>query len=307
MKKVHFVVNEDCDGQRFDVALSVLAEVSRSLSSEVVSSGKATLNGKVAKAGKNVKTGDVIDAEFEDMKTIDLTPENIPIQIVFQDSHLCIINKQQGLVVHPSSNCFNGTLVNALLYHVNDLSGINGELRPGIVHRLDKNTSGLMVVAKSNFAHASLAKQIATKECRRVYMALLEGVVASDGGEINQPVGRSVSDRKLMAVTKNGRDAQTAYTVIRRFPKHTLVKFELKTGRTHQIRVHAKFLGHPVVGDKEYGFSKQKFNLDGQLLHSSSLTFTHPLTNEVLSFSAKLPSYFENILRILISAKNMTT
>lgn len=300
MSKVKLVVTTEYDKQRFDVALCGLASISRSHANDLIYLGDAQLNDKQSKPGKLVNQGDIIAASIKEPEKISLEPEVIPLDIVYQDSQLCVINKPQGLVVHPSSNCFSGTLVNALLYHIKDLSGINGELRPGIVHRLDKNTSGLMVVAKSNVAHNALAKQIASKECGRVYIALLEGVLKTDSGEISQPIGRSQADRKLMAITKGGRDAQTVFTVLRRFEKYTLVRFQLRTGRTHQIRVHAKYLGHPVVGDSEYGFKKQRFNLKGQLLHSASLTFTHPETKEVMTFCAKLPNYFVNVLKSLV-------
>jgi 23S rRNA pseudouridine1911/1915/1917 synthase len=252
-----------------------------------------------AKASKILKDGDIVEVEMPAPEQTEIPPQDIPIQIVYQDNALAVINKQQGLTVHPANGVYTDTLVNALLFHLKDLSGINGIIRPGIVHRLDKGTSGLMVVAKTDAAHVSLAKQIGEKTAKRVYFALVEGVVKVDEGVIEQPVGRNKSDRKKMAVVLDGKYAKTHYYVERRLQNYTLVRFELDTGRTHQIRVHAQFIGHPVVGDETYGFKHQKFNLNGQLLHSKRLSFFHPLTGKWMEFDSDLPDYFKHILDVL--------
>ena len=219
-----------------------------------------------------------------------------PIDIVYQDDDLAVINKPQGLTVHAGNGTKGHTLVNALLFKLDKLSGINGVVRPGIVHRIDKNTSGLLVVAKNDKAHLSLAKQIEEKSAKRTYVALLEGVLKEDNGVIETEIGRSSKDRTKMAVVKAGRKAITNFEVIKRYQNYTLCKFMLQTGRTHQIRVHAKHIGHPVVGDKEYGYKNQKFNLEGQLLHACKLEFVHPTTGKQMSFEAPMPDYFKKVL-----------
>ena len=259
-----------------------------------------TLNGKTEdKVSRTLKIGDNVGITIVAPEPIELIPQNIPLDIVYQDEYLAVINKQQGLTVHPAGGSYKDTLVNALLYHIKDLSGINGDIRPGIVHRLDKDTSGLMVIAKNDFAHVNLSQQIASKECRRIYYALTEGVFKEDSGIIDQPLFRSKTDRKKIAVDPDGRQAITLFNVVERFSANTLVRFELKTGRTHQIRVHSAFIGHPIVGDKVYGFKKQRFDLNGQLLHSKEITFTHPKTGESMHFDSELPDYFRRILSVL--------
>ena len=210
-----------------------------------------------------------------------------------------MINKQAGLSVHPANGVYTGTLVNALLYHIKDLSSIGGVVRPGIVHRIDKNTTGLLVVAKCDEAHLSLSKQIAEKSCRRIYRGITEGVIKNDDGVIIAPIGRSPSDRKKMAVVSSGKYAETHYRVLERFKENTYAEFELKTGRTHQIRVHVKHIGHPIVGDEVYGYSKQRFNLDSHLLHAYKLILKHPKSGEIMEFTAPLPGEFEKVLSIL--------
>lgn len=296
MEKKKFLI-EDEVSIRIDVYLSERLDFTRSRVKKLCDEQNVMLNGKVVKSNKIVKKGDELEIMLPDAKNLDLEPENIPLDIVYQDEDLAVINKPQGLTVHAGSGTNGSTLVNALLYHLDNLSGINGVVRPGIVHRIDKNTSGLLVVAKNDLAHISLAKQIENKTCKRIYLALLEGVVKTDKGKIDTFINRSEKDRTKMAVSTFGREAITEYKVIKRYNNYTLCEFSLKTGRTHQIRVHAKHIGHPVVGDKEYGYKNQKFNLNGQLLHAHKLEFVHPTKGEKMCFSAPLPDYFEKILK----------
>lgn len=283
--------------KRLDLFLAEKGDFTRSHIKKLIEDGAVTLNGKPCKSGDKVKPGDTVTVKTEEPKALDLTPQDIPIDIIYQDDDIAVINKQQGLTVHSGGGTNGGTLVNALLYHLDKLSGINGVIRPGIVHRIDKDTSGLLVVAKNDAAHVNLAKQIQQKTAKRIYLALLEGVVKDDNGLIDTFIARSDKDRKQMAVSsQKGRRAVTEYKVLRRFDNYTLCEFSLKTGRTHQIRVHAKYLGHPVVGDKVYGYKKQKFDLNGQLLHAYKLILTHPKTNEVMEFTAPLPDYFNDVL-----------
>lgn len=273
--------------------------MTRSHIKKLCDDGLVILNNVQVKANRLVKDGDKIILNLPETVNLDLVPENIPLDIVYQDDSLAVINKPQGLVVHAGNGTNGSTLVNALLYHLDNLSGINGVIRPGIVHRLDKNTSGLLVVAKNDNAHLKLSKQLEDKTCRRIYIALLEGRLKDDKGIVDTFIDRSPKDRKKMAVSNSGRRAITEYEVVKRFENYTLCRFSLKTGRTHQIRVHAKHLGHPVVGDIEYGYKNQKFKLNGQLLHAERLEFTHPVTEERVSFSAPIPDYFTKILKII--------
>lgn len=296
-EKIKIVIPEDNDGDRLDTAVSDnLTDISRARCQKLIKEGAVWLNGKIEKASKTVREGDIAEVLIPELKPVELLPQDIPLDIVWQDENMAVINKQQGLTVHPASGVYTDTLVNALLYHIKDLSGINGDIRPGIVHRLDKDTSGLMVVAKNDVAHRSLAEQISTKTCRRIYYALVEGVMKNDNGFVEKPIGRSKSDRKKMGIVPDGKYAKTFYTVVERFEKNTLVKFELTTGRTHQIRVHTQYLGHPVVGDKTYGYKNQRFDLAGQLLHSKEIRFVHPTTGEQMHFECDLPDYFANVL-----------
>ena len=298
MKKKNFQIDNDISF-RVDVFLSERLGYTRSRVKKICDDGNVTVNGKQVKANKILKRGDVIEITLPEVKNLDLEPENIPIDVVYQDDDLAVINKPQGLTVHAGSGTNGSTLVNALLYHLDRLSGINGVIRPGIVHRIDKNTSGLLVVAKNDAAHLALAKQLEDKTCNRVYVALLEGVVKQDKGTIDTFISRSNKDRTKMAVSDFGRRAITDFKVIKRYKEYTLCEFSLKTGRTHQIRVHAKHIGHPVVGDKEYGYKNQKFKLNGQLLHAYKLVFVHPTKSETVSFTAPLPVYFEKVIKSL--------
>lgn len=288
---------------RLDNFVATAAECTRSHAKTLIEDGNVSVNGvKVAKSGFSLKVGDFVEIVNPAPKELNLEPENIPIDIVWQDDDFAVVNKPQGMVVHPAPGAYDHTLVNALLYSLSSLSGINGVARPGIVHRLDKDTSGLLVVAKNDFAHASLQKQIAEKSAKRYYYALVDGVVEKDSGEIRNFLARSMSDRKKYAVAKDGRLAVTLYRVAERFSAYTLVEYELKTGRTHQIRVHSRYIGHPVVGDRTYGGS-DKFGLNGQLLHAYKLVLRHPRTDEEMTFTAPMPEYFERVLAELRAKK----
>ena len=287
---------------RLDVFLSERLGITRSAAKKLIDGGLVTLGGVPAKASRPVAAGDVVVADVPPPRALDLTPQDIPIDIVYEDEDIAVINKPQGLTVHAGSGNLSGTLVNALLYRLNSLSSINGVVRPGIVHRIDKDTSGLLVVAKNDAAHLSLSAQIADKTCAREYLALCDGIFGQDSGRVETYIGRHPADRLKMAVVPAGKGkyAATNYDVVERFPQgYTLVHFVLETGRTHQIRVHCKYLGHPVTGDPVYGSKKQKFNLNGQLLHAFRLTLTHPRTGERMTFEAPLPAYFRKVLDAL--------
>lgn len=291
---------EPGDKIRLDVYLADETEYTRSYIKQLINSGRVLLNGEKPKGGTIVKTGDIIDLDPPE-PFIAATPNpDIPVDIIYEDDDIAVINKPQGLTVHPAPGNYNDTLVNALLARLSSLSAINGALRPGIVHRLDKNTSGVMVVAKNDKAHLSLSRQIADRTVTKIYMAIVDGHLKESEGRIDAPIGRSPRDRKLMAVVPDGRHAVTDYTVIERLDRHDLVKFHILTGRTHQIRVHAKYIGHPVTGDEQYGRG-QVYGTTGQLLHSWSLTFVHPTTGNEMTFTAPLPAIFEKVLGVLRS------
>ncbi|MBO8423869.1 MAG: RluA family pseudouridine synthase [Firmicutes bacterium] len=292
-----FVAAGDDKGARLDVFLAdKLPDISRSRIKGCIEMGMVKVRGEqVSKAGYPLKEGDLVEIAVADAVELSVEPENLPLNIVYQDSDFAVINKAQGMVTHPAAGSPDGTLVNAVLYHIKDLSGINGVLRPGIVHRLDKDTSGLILIAKNDCAHLSLTTQIAEKTAKRFYIALVDGNVKADEGVIEQPVDRNPKDRKKMAVVKDGRPAKTAYKVLERFGRYTLMEFELFTGRTHQIRVHCAYMRHPVVGDPLYGGSNA-FGLKGQLLHAARLVVNHPSTGERMEFTAPLPDYFREVL-----------
>lgn len=299
MKERRFIAEEDFP--RVDVFLGTYTEITRSQIKRLADEGNVFVEGAQVKANHALKKGDEVLLIEPDLKSIAASAEDIPLDIVYEDDDLAVVNKSQGMTVHAGAGNFEGTLVNALLFRLNNLSGVGGALRPGIVHRIDKDTSGLLVVAKNDRAHLSLSEQIKEKTCRREYYALLEGVLKRDGGTISTDLGRDPKDRLKMAVLPAGRgkEAVTDYIVEERFRDNTLARFLLHTGRTHQIRVHAKYLGHPVVGDKTYGYKKQRFALKGQLLHAFHLEFTHPTSGERMCFSAPLPDYFERVLTVL--------
>lgn len=295
------------DPVRIDIFLAQLEEpdISRSLAASLIKNGDVIHNGKMCKKSQSVLSGDKIVINVPDPVSIELNPENIPLEIIYQDSDIAVINKQRGLVVHPGIGHETGTLVNAILYHISDLSGINGELRPGIVHRLDKNTTGLIVVAKNDVAHRALAEQFKNRTCKKEYLALVEGNVKKDFQHLDFPLARSLKDRKKITVCTGGRRALTDVQVLERFGEATYVKCYLHTGRTHQIRVHLSHIGNPCIGDDVYGYAKQKYHLDGQLLHSYFLEITHPSTGEVMSFTADPPQDFQDVLKKLKNKTNL--
>ncbi len=308
-KTMTFTVEDDESGDRLDLYLSQKKnEYSRSFFQRLISSSMVKINGKEAKkASYAVRIGDNIEVMFPEPVKIDVEPENIPLDFIYQDNDLAVINKPQGMVVHPACGNYSGTLVNALLYHCKDLSGINSVLRPGIVHRLDKDTSGLIVIAKNDEAHISLAEQIKEKSAHRQYVALVDNCFNVENGTIETGFGRNPNDRLKMSVLPmpvagadtNVRYARTDYTVLEQFKgadNYSLVRCDLHTGRTHQIRVHMAYIKHPVVGDMTYGSKNQKFKLNGQLLHARKLSFVHPKTKEFMEFEAPLPDYFEAVL-----------
>lgn len=304
MKKVSIVpqteliiVAEEMDGERLDAfAAEQVEQLSRSVVKSLINDGQVLVNGARQKASYHVREGDEISIEIPQPQVLELLPRDIPLEIIYQDEDLAVINKPKGLVVHPAHGNWDYTLVNALLYHIKDLSGINGQIRPGIVHRLDKDTSGVMVVAKNDAAHRSLATQIKDHSIKREYIALVHGTIKENLGTIDAPIGRSKTDRKKMAVVADGRPAVSKYQVLERYHNYSLVKVELLTGRTHQIRVHFAYIKHPVVGDPLYGSGKKHFNLDSQALHARLLGFIHPRTGNYLEFTSPLPEYLQEIL-----------
>ena len=294
MTKQSFKAEPEDIGVRLDVFLSQKLEISRSAAAALIEGGGVS----VSKKNHKIEEGEVFEVVIPEARPLDVAAEDIPLDIVYEDSALLVINKARGMVVHPAAGNFDGTLVNALMHHCKDsLSGINGVLRPGIVHRLDKDTSGLMLVAKTDSAHASLAEQIKEHSVKREYRTVLIGNLKEDEGTVSAPIGRHPVDRKKMAVTeKNSKDAVTHYKVLERMSGFCYVACRLETGRTHQIRVHMAHLGHPVVGDSIYG-ARDKLGIVGQCLHSKTVTFTHPESGKQMSFDSELPDYFAEILR----------
>lgn len=291
------IITENEAGMRADVALAALLEITRSNMQRLLEEGRAVKGGKVLKSNYKVKLGDEIIVELPEPQPLDVQPENIPLDIIYEDEDVVVVNKARGMVVHPAAGNYTGTLVNALLYHCHNLSGINGVIRPGIVHRLDKDTSGIMICAKNDAAHLSLSEQIQNKTAQRTYLAVVRGNIKNDSGTIETQIARDKNDRKKMAiVTEGGRQAITEYEVMERFGKYTIVKCRLKTGRTHQIRVHMEYLGYPLVGDPKYSPMKTPFSINGQALHSLTLSFVHPRTHEQMSFEAPLPEDMKKIV-----------
>ncbi|WP_420537017.1 RluA family pseudouridine synthase [Garciella nitratireducens] len=294
-----FIVENENVDKRVDAFLAdQLKEYSRSYIKKLIKSKYVKVNNQFVKASYLLTQGDKIEIIIPDEK-ININPENISLDIIYEDDDVIIINKPQGMVVHPAPGNYSGTLVNALLYHKKPLSSINGEFRPGIVHRIDKDTSGLLIIAKNDFAHRKLAQQLQEHTITRRYIALTEKIIKKNKGTINLPIGRHPVHRKKMAVVKNGKPAITHFYVIDRFENNTLIEADLETGRTHQIRVHMDYIGHPLVGDPVYGYKKQIFSLQGQLLHAKKIGFIHPTKKIYMEFEAKLPEHFQKILDIL--------
>jgi len=300
MEIVEIKVKKEDQSMRLDKYLSQnFPDFSRTQIQDMIKKKNVKINGKNEKASYNVVENDQIEIYIEDPVSTEIAAENIPLDIVYEDSDVIVINKPTGMIVHPSAGINSGTLVNALLYHCKDLSGINGVQRPGIVHRIDKDTSGLLMVAKNDKAHQSLSEQLASHSVTRRYLALVHGVIPHDYGRIEAPIGRDVNDRKKMCCTdKNAKEAITNFKVIERFDKMTLVECRLETGRTHQIRVHMAYIGYPVYGDPQYGKRKDDTTY-GQYLHAKILGFQHPTTLENMLFDSELPDYFTNKLKEL--------
>lgn len=284
-------------GTRADVFLAAKLGVSRSNMQKLLEDGRVKRGEKIIKANYKVRAGEMFVVDIPEPEPIEAVPENIPLDIIYEDDDVVVLNKARGMVVHPAPGNYTSTLVNALLYHCSNLSGINSAIRPGIVHRLDKDTSGIMIVAKNDAAHISLSQQIQSKTAVRTYLAVVRGNIKTDSGTIETQIARDKTDRKKMAVVKEGgRDAITDYEVLERFGKYTLVRCKLRTGRTHQIRVHMEYLGYPLVGDPKYSPMKTPFGIKGQALHSHTLEFTHPRTGERMKFEAPLPEDMHKII-----------
>ena len=293
METKQYIVEAQDEGTRLDVYLTRELGQSRSYVQSLVKEGNVQVNGKTGKSNLKLSKESEISVTIPEVHEVEVEPENIPLDILFEDSHMIVINKARGMVVHPAVGNHSGTLVNALLYHCKDLSGINGEIRPGIVHRLDKDTSGVMMAAKHDESHLGLAEQVKEHSATRTYYALVQGNIAEEKGTIKAPIGRHPKDRMIMAVVfDNSKVAVTHVRVLERYGKHTLIECQLETGRTHQIRVHLAYIGHPVVNDPFYGFRKMDFPIVGQALHSKTLSVKHPITGEVLHFEAPLPDDF---------------
>lgn len=300
MENIKYSVEETENNIRLDKYISQrMVDKSRSYIQGLIEKEHVLVNGKIKKSNYMVKAGDIIAVSIPDSEELNVKPEDIPLDILYEDSDIIVVNKPQGMVVHPASGVYSGTLVNALLSHCKDLSGINGVMRPGIVHRIDKDTSGIIVIAKNDFAHNALAEQLKEHTMTRVYYALVEGIIKDDEGIIDAPLGRHPVEKIKISVVKNGKKAVTHYKVIKRYKTHTLVECRLETGRTHQIRVHMAYIGHPVVGDPVYGYKKQRFKLNGQLLHAKKLGFVHPVTKQYMEFDSPLPEHFVKVLTIL--------
>ena len=295
------ILTADQSGERADAALARLSgTLTRSAAQRLLEAGQVTSRGRVLKKNDRLEAGEPLEVELPAPQPLALTAEDIPLDIVYEDGDLIVLNKPKGLVVHPAAGHWSGTLVNALLHHCRDsLSGINGALRPGIVHRIDKDTSGLLVVAKNDFAHQSLAAQLQDHSLARVYVCLVTGGMRADSGTVDAPIGRHPTDRKRMAVVADGRPAVTHWQVLERFSGYTLLECRLETGRTHQIRVHMAHIGHPIVGDMVYGRKKPELGQDTQCLHARAITFRHPRTGETVTLTCPLPPYLEALLRRL--------
>ena len=298
----NYIVNEEENSKRLDVYIaSKDKETTRSSAQRQIEQGNVVVNGKViTKVSYKIAKGDNITVEEQEPVEIELKAQDIPVDIIYEDKDIIVVNKPKGMVVHPANGNPDGTLVNAIMAICKDsLSGIGGEIRPGIVHRLDKDTSGLLIVAKNDMAHVNMSEQIKRHEVKKTYIALVRGIVKENEATIDMPIGRSNSDRKKMAVTKNGKNAVTHIKVLKRYDKYTLLEINIETGRTHQIRVHLAHIGYPVIGDYIYSNGKNEFGIVGQCLHAKSLEFKHPITGKDMKLEAPLPEYFEKVLQEL--------
>ena len=302
-KEIH--VNEVNEKIRLDAYISKqMQDLSRSMIQKLLEGNKINVNGKTEKPAYKVQNGDIIEINIEEPKEVKIEAQDIPLDIIYEDEDILVVNKQKGLVVHPANGNPDDTLVNAVMAHCKDsLSGIGGELRPGIVHRLDKDTSGLLIIAKNDKAHIQMSNQIKNREVKKTYITLVRGTIAENEATINMPIGRSTKDRKKMAVTKSGKEAVTHFKVLNRYTtdkgSYTLLEIKIDTGRTHQIRVHMAEIGHPVIGDVVYSNGKNEFGVEGQCLHAKRLEFTHPITGKEMKLEAPLPEYFKNIIEHL--------
>lgn len=300
MECFKFRVEESEENTRLDLFISAkFQDMSRSYIQGIIENGGAKVNNNHKKSNYKLRINDEVRFYIPENRELDVAAEKIKLDILYEDSDVIVVDKPQGMVVHPAPGNYTGTLVNALLYHCKDLSGINGVNRPGIVHRIDKDTSGVLVVAKNDRAHKFLAEQLKEHTMTRVYLALVEGIVKNDEGTVDAPLGRHPVERIKISVIESGRNAVTHYRVIERFKNNTLIECILETGRTHQIRVHMAHLGHPLVGDAVYGYKKQRFNLRGQMLHAKKLGFIHPSSGKYMEFESDIPAYFSRIIAIL--------
>ena len=291
-------ITEDIDLRLDKYLIDIIEDKTRTQIQLMIENDEILVNNEPTKASYKLRKDDEILIIFEEPVNLDIIPEDIPLDVFYEDKDLIVVNKPSGMVVHPAFGNYQGTLVNALMHHCKDLSGINGVIRAGIVHRLDKDTSGLIVACKNDFTHKNLSKQFSDRTVTRKYIAIVHGIINHNLGKVEAPIGRSKEDRKLMGVVENGRLAITNFRVLERFSNHTLVELSLETGRTHQIRVHMKYIGYPVVGDPQYGLKKDKSN-HGQYLHAQTLGFIHPRTKEYMEFNSDLPDYFEAYLNEL--------
>lgn len=291
-------ITEDIDLRLDKYLIDIIEDKTRTQIQLMIENDEILVNNEPTKASYKLRKDDEILIIFEEPVNLDIIPEDIPLDVFYEDKDLIVVNKPSGMVVHPAFGNYQGTLVNALMHHCKDLSGINGVIRAGIVHRLDKDTSGLIVACKNDFTHKNLSKQFSDRTVTRKYIAIVHGIINHNLGKVEAPIGRSKEDRKLMGVVENGRLAITNFRVLERFSNHTVVELSLETGRTHQIRVHMKYIGYPVVGDPQYGLKKDKSN-HGQYLHAQTLGFIHPRTKEYMEFNSDLPDYFEAYLNEL--------
>lgn len=292
------IVVDEQDNVRLDSYISTKdINLSRAAIQKLLEDKNITVNGEIKKNSYKVKSGDVIEINIPEVKDSGIKAEDIPVEIVYEDSDIIVVNKPKGMVVHPANGNPDGTLVNAIMNICKDsLSGIGGEIRPGIVHRLDKNTSGLLIIAKNDNAHIKMSEQIKNREVKKIYIALVRGVIQEDEATISMPIARSKKDRKKMAVDKDGKEAITHFKVLKRYDKYTLLEIKIDTGRTHQIRVHMSQIGHPVIGDDVYSNGKNEFGVEGQMLHARSLDFKHPITGKSIHLEAELPKYFKDVI-----------